>query len=166
MFSVRFIRAFGYEMAPGIRSTANALPLNRVPVTLKYSRTAPQNSDTSSTHQRDACRKWAGAIPRCSLIHCMKPGKRRCFCCSAVGRQFAGGSVVAYVVMLGSFLRAGAFVVGQSPMDGPASARGKTLAGPCDLAALMGGASVAAMQLPRRLAVMITAATGSAHPGI
>jgi hypothetical protein len=30
----------------------------------------------------------------------------------------------------------------------------------------MGGASVAAMQLPRRLAVMITAATGSAHPGI
>jgi len=62
--------------------------------------------------------------------------------------------------------RAGAFVVGQSPMDGPASARGKTLAGPCDLAALMGGASVAAMQLPRRLAVMITAATGSAHPGI
>ena len=48
----------------------------------------------------------------------MKPAKRQCFCCSAVGRQVAGGSVVACVVMVGSFLRASGRGRGRATADG------------------------------------------------
>jgi hypothetical protein len=62
----------------------------------------------------------------------MKPAKRQCFCCSAVGRQVAGGSVVACVVMVGSFLRASGRSRGRATADGwPSQRGGKTLAGPC-----------------------------------